>query len=102
MSRASPITILVNSCAPANFLGTTRCKFLIVPLQLLLSDLLPIRVRAGIRDGRDDYCVTASSWPMFLYTNLSCDQENLEKGLFKGSLLVKVSFFIVNIYIFLR
>jgi len=39
---------------------------------------------------------------MFLYANLSCDQENLEKGLFKGSLLVKVSLFTVNIYIFLR
>src|SRR5882762_2686077 len=101
MSEASPMIILVDSCAPANFLGMTRCKFFDCAF-ITISNLLPIRVRAGIRDGRDDYCVTASSWPMFLYANLSCDQENLEKGLFKGSLLVKVSLFTVKIYIFLR
>ena len=84
------------------FLERPVVSFSIVHLQVLLNNLRPIRVRAGIRDGHDDYCVTASSWPMFLYMNLSCDQENLEKGLFKGLLLVKVSSFPVNIYIFLR
>jgi hypothetical protein len=37
---------------------------------------------------------------MFLYANLTCDQEDLEKGLFKGALLVKVGVFVVNIWIF--
>jgi hypothetical protein len=46
---------------------------------------------AGIHDGHADYIVTASSWPMFLYANLTCDQDDLEKGLFKGSMLVKAS-----------
>ena len=41
----------------------------------------------------------ASSWPMFVYAGLTCDQDNLEKGLFKGSLLVKVgTFAFINIW----
>jgi hypothetical protein len=57
------------------------------------------RVRAGIRDGHNNYCVTALSWPMFIYAGLTCDQDNLEKGLFKGSLLVKVgAFAFINIW----
>jgi hypothetical protein len=34
---------------------------------------------------------------MFLYANLTCDQDDLEKGLFKGSMLVKAS--ILTLYI---
>jgi hypothetical protein len=78
-----------------------QCKFLLWFPSLLLNDLLLDRVRAGIRNGHNDYCVTASSWPIFLYANLTCDQDDLEKGLFKGSLLVKVSAFVVDICILL-
>lgn len=47
-------------------------------------------VRIGIRDGEFDYPVTANSWPMFCYANQTCDHQDLENGLFRGSLLVKV------------
>jgi hypothetical protein len=59
------------------------------------------RVRAGIRDGHGDYVVTGSSWPMFLYANLTCNQDDLEKGLFKGSMLVKASTCFIYIDVFL-
>ncbi|KAG2049200.1 hypothetical protein BDR06DRAFT_894125 [Suillus hirtellus] len=46
-------------------------------------------VRAGIRDCADGYIVTEMSWPAFLYEKYSADQNNLEEGLFKGTLLLQ-------------
>lgn len=34
--------------------------------------------------------VTAQSWPLFLYHNFTCDVEDVENGLFKSALLIKV------------
>ncbi|KAG1840010.1 hypothetical protein C8R48DRAFT_621288 [Suillus tomentosus] len=46
-------------------------------------------VRAGIRDRADGYVVMEMSWPAFLYEKYSADQNNLEEGLFKGTLLLQ-------------
>ncbi|KAG1838751.1 hypothetical protein C8R48DRAFT_751521 [Suillus tomentosus] len=46
-------------------------------------------VRAGIRDRTDGYIVTEMSWPTFLYEQYTADQDNLEKGLFKSTLLLQ-------------
>lgn len=47
-------------------------------------------VRANIRNGHDDYVVTVLLWPKFLYADYKCDPDDVEKGLFKSPLLVKV------------
>ena len=47
-------------------------------------------IRTRIREGDIDYAVTAQSWPNFLYVGYSCDPLDLEKGLFKSEILVKV------------
>ena len=47
-------------------------------------------VRARIRQGDDSYPVTAQSWPLLLYAGNCCFADDVEKGLFKSSLLVKV------------
>ncbi|KAG1747045.1 uncharacterized protein EDB91DRAFT_1015092, partial [Suillus paluster] len=47
-------------------------------------------VRTGIRDRADGYVVTEMSWPAFLYEKYMADQDNLEEGLCKSSLLVQV------------
>lgn len=49
-----------------------------------------VRVRAAIRAGKEEYAVTASSWPIYCYANFSCDAENAEDGLWQSPLLVKV------------
>lgn len=53
---------------------------------------LSTSVRAGIRDRTDGYIVTEMSWPAFLYEQYTADQDNLEKGLFKSTLLLQVSY----------
>ena len=47
-------------------------------------------IKTHIRDGDIDYAVTAQSWLNFLYTGYSCNPLDLEKGLFKSKILVKV------------
>jgi hypothetical protein len=49
-------------------------------------------VRQKIRDGDPDFMVTASSWPIFLYAKYQSDPNNIEKGLFRSTLLLKVRF----------
>jgi hypothetical protein len=49
-------------------------------------------VKAKIRDGHPDYAVTAHSWPLFLYAGLQAQADDMEKGLFRSELLVKVGF----------
>ncbi|KAG1734850.1 hypothetical protein EDD22DRAFT_959985 [Suillus occidentalis] len=46
-------------------------------------------IKAGIRDCVDSYVVTEMSWPAFLYEKYMADQENLEEGLFKSTLLLQ-------------
>lgn len=49
-----------------------------------------LSVRANIRNGHIDFDVTAQSMPNFLYAGYKCDPEDVEKGLFKSEMLVKV------------
>ncbi|KAG1760283.1 hypothetical protein EDD22DRAFT_781361 [Suillus occidentalis] len=62
------------------------CGRLLCPTELDWGN--PI-VRAGIRDRAEGYVVTEMSWPAFMYENYTADSDNLEKGLFKSSLLVQ-------------
>lgn len=58
----------------------------------------PFSVRTLIRQGDDAYPVTAHSWPLFLYASNRCFVDDIEKGLFKSGLLVKVcSSFVLNL-----
>ena len=51
-----------------------------------------VRVRKNICEHHPDFLVTDVSWPRFLY-DMGCqyDSNNIEKGLFKSILLLKVS-----------
>ncbi|KAG2127596.1 uncharacterized protein EDB93DRAFT_1109221 [Suillus bovinus] len=62
------------------------CGRLLCPTEL---DWNNPRVKAGIRDRADGYVVTKMSWPAFLYEKYTADQDNLEEGLFKSSLLIQ-------------
>ncbi|KAG1816988.1 hypothetical protein EV424DRAFT_1324625, partial [Suillus variegatus] len=62
------------------------CGRLLCPTKLDWNDP---RVKAGIRDRADGYVVTEMSWPAFLYEKYTADQDNLEEGLFKSSLLIQ-------------
>ncbi|KAG1767495.1 hypothetical protein EV702DRAFT_1254506 [Suillus placidus] len=66
--------------------GNDACGRLLCPTEL---DWTNPTVRAGIRDCADGYVVTEMSWPAFLYKKYSADQDNLEKGLFKSTLLLQ-------------
>ena len=48
------------------------------------------RHRDKIRDLHPDFIVTANSWPTFLYEDYKYDPTDPAKGLFKGSILLKV------------
>jgi len=62
------------------------CGRLLCPTELDWSNPT---IRAGIRDRADGYVVTEMSWPAFLYDKYSADQDNLEEGLFKSTLLLQ-------------
>ncbi|KAG1876134.1 hypothetical protein C8R48DRAFT_591681 [Suillus tomentosus] len=62
------------------------CGRLLCPAELDWNDST---VRAGIRDRAASYVVTEMSWPAFLYERYSADQDNLEEGLFKSTLLLQ-------------
>ncbi|KIK34663.1 hypothetical protein CY34DRAFT_17566, partial [Suillus luteus UH-Slu-Lm8-n1] len=62
------------------------CGKLLCPTELDWNNAI---VRAGIRDRVDGYVVTEMSWPAFLYAGYTADQNNLEEGLFKSTLLVQ-------------
>lgn len=47
-------------------------------------------VRTHIRDGHPDFIVTADSWPAFLYPNAKGDIDNIELGLFRSAIFLKV------------
>ena len=48
------------------------------------------RIKRKIHNDNEDFAVTAQSWPNFLYAGYVCNPLDLEKGLFKGEILVKV------------
>ena len=51
------------------------------------------RVRIKIRDGHSNFAVTNTSWPAFCYPNSKqCSSQDIEKGLFRGELLIKVTY----------
>jgi hypothetical protein len=52
--------------------------------------LITTSTRNHIREGHPDYMVTADSWPAFLYPKASGDINNIEKGLFRSAILLKV------------
>jgi len=64
---------------------------LVCPAEYLGDDMV---IRTHIRDGHNDYVITARSWPAFCYAGLSCDAKDVEKGLFRSALLVKAFKFI--------
>jgi hypothetical protein len=43
-----------------------------------------------LRNGHSDYIVTAHSWPVFLYAGNKCNPDDMEEGLFRNTILVKV------------
>jgi hypothetical protein len=47
-------------------------------------------VRTNIRDGHINFLVTAQSWPLFVYAGYTCDINDIEKGLFRSAMLLKV------------
>lgn len=47
-------------------------------------------VRQNIRDGHPDFPVTGDGWPSFLYPGAKGDVNDVEKGLFRSAILVKV------------
>jgi hypothetical protein len=49
-----------------------------------------LSVQTHIRDGHPDYIVTADSWPAFLYPKGKGDILDVEKGLFRSAILLKV------------
>ncbi|KAG1843870.1 hypothetical protein C8R48DRAFT_618427 [Suillus tomentosus] len=62
------------------------CGRLLCPTEL---DWNNPTVRAGIRDRTNGYVVMEMSWPAFLYEKYTADQDNLEQGLFKSTLLLQ-------------
>jgi hypothetical protein len=49
-----------------------------------------LRVRTHVHEGHPDFIVTADSWPAFLYPYAEGDLDNVERGLFRSAILLKV------------
>ncbi|KAG2046151.1 hypothetical protein BDR06DRAFT_1014971 [Suillus hirtellus] len=62
------------------------CSKLLCPTEL---DWNNPAIRAGIRDRADGCIITKMSWPTFLYEKYTANQDNLEEGLFKSTLLIQ-------------
>lgn len=60
--------------------------------------MLLLRIRQLICDGHPDFVVSEDSFPMFLYPYATYDPDNVEKGLFKSAILVKVCYQLSNIF----
>ena len=63
------------------------------PRVLPVHHKLIFSVRTHIREGNTNFAITAQSWPTFCYASCICDVDNIEKGLFRSSLLIKVNVF---------
>ena len=56
----------------------------------------------SVHEGRNGYKMKASDLPSFLYPHETIyDMDNLDSGLFRGHVLIRVSFFFVWIFILL-
>lgn len=73
-----------------NLIGTTQGKLYNNLLSRLSAEHVTSSVRNNIREGHVDYPVMAHSWPNFCYLDFVCDANDIEKGLWKSTLLVKV------------
>lgn len=49
------------------------------------------RVRQNIRDGHEEFAITADSWPAFLFPHAKADPGDIAKTLFRSALLLKVT-----------
>lgn len=49
-----------------------------------------LRIRQNIREGHPDFIISEDLWPAFLYPHGKYDPNNIEVGLFKSALMVKV------------
>lgn len=54
-------------------------------------------MRQNIRNGHPDFIVSEDTWPAFLYPHATCDPEDVEKGLFKSAILLKVCHLLLSI-----
>lgn len=93
------MTIQAVYCAQPNTTGMIWSKYLLIakPLHAYFR-LSSNRVRIKIRDGHSDFAVTNASWPSFCYPhNKQCSSQDIEKGLFRGELLVKVMYHLYSI-----
>ena len=66
----------------------TRCAWLALGSKINAHHLPSVRTQ--IRDGHPDFIVTADSWPAFLYPNARGNVDNIELGLFRSAILLKV------------
>lgn len=72
----------------SNMTGTTPSKWLHL---LCTYPADNVRVRKKVRERHPEFLVAEDSWPRFLYdTGYRYDPNNIEKGLFKSTLLLKV------------
>jgi hypothetical protein len=62
----------------------------------MTSLMISCSIRAKIRDGNPEYAVTAHSWPHFVYAGFEAHANDMEKGLLRSALLVKVRLFPIN------
>ncbi|KAG0698671.1 hypothetical protein DFH29DRAFT_1002598 [Suillus ampliporus] len=62
---------------------------LLCPVEYMWSLTSYVSTKEKIRDRDSDFLVTAYSWPAFLYKDYSFDSANIEKGLFRSTLLLK-------------
>lgn len=89
-------TITLVACSvPENIPGTMRgMQCLATHNHCFLYQSNSSSVRTRIREGDGNFTVTAQSWPNFCYAHCTCDINDVEKGLFRGSLLVKVALYL--------
>ena len=77
-----------NSSAPWSTTGAMKGSLMSQHSSIL--DLF-YSVRNHIREGHPDFIVTADSWLAFLYPHGLANDDQVEDGLFKSAILVKVS-----------
>ena len=74
--------------ALSNMIGMTPSKRSVSHAHMRL---MIVRVRKNIRERHPQFLVTEDSWPKFLYdTQHTYDPDNIEKGLFRSTLLLRV------------
>lgn len=98
MNAVSTVTTQADSCALVSMIGKTSSEYPLHHHHGCSAHCMSFSVRNLIRHGDDAYPVTAHSWPLFLYASNRCFVDDIEKGLFKSGLLIKVySSFVLNL-----